>query len=499
MLKSKAVDILKTFSKEEFRRFEYFAESPYFNRNNSLTRFVKALKGFYPAFSSEKMTEEYLYGKVFGEDKFSYSSMRNLMSEMLSLCETFLITDRSNKEDHTRARNALDLLEEFRERHLDKLFDIRSKRFEEELKKHSIQNSEYFTLSFQLEILKYQYHLEKHSHTKLIWQGFLKRSTFELCNIIQKLHIATDMLIQSEDELRGKASESVMLNFVKRFELENFLKDLKPLNSEEKFYLYFYTKLILLTINDRKDISENYYFEIKDMLKNNLKLFSNYDLYDILKSLRSYTITRMQLFRKGFIDELYETDKLLVEEVDYSSIRLSWFIGEIFTEIVFLSSYKKEYEYAENFIEQFKSKLNDDIREYEYNWTRAFLNIEYGNIEKAIELLSVIKPVNPNTKISTKSLYLRIYYELGYFEEGFSILDAYKHFVNKENKFSQRKKKYYNDQHSLFLRLYKFRLEPQRYTGLDLKKLKEDISKFYFIAGQDWYHKKADELKLLIK
>ncbi|MEO8665374.1 MAG: hypothetical protein ABI462_07745 [Ignavibacteria bacterium] len=126
MLKSKAIDILKTLSRDEFKRFGYFAESPYFNRNNSLIRLAGELREFYPSFDSGKMTEEYLYKKVFG-NKYSYSSMKNLMSEMLTLCENFLIADRVNKVDNLGPRNTIDLLEELRERHLDKLFEAHNR------------------------------------------------------------------------------------------------------------------------------------------------------------------------------------------------------------------------------------------------------------------------------------------------------------------------------------------------------------------------------------
>ncbi|MEO8665375.1 MAG: hypothetical protein ABI462_07750 [Ignavibacteria bacterium] len=347
--------------------------------------------------------------------------------------------------------------------------------------------------------MKYQYHLEKHSYTKLIWEGFLKRSVFELCRTMQMLYITSDTLIHSAELLGGQASDSIMITFVDRLDLEKFLKDLKPASSEEHFYLYIYTMIILMTVNNQKEISEDYYFRIKNLLSENMSLFSNVDLYDILKSLRAYTITRMHLHRKQFIDELFETDKKLVEGVQFSKNRLSWYIGEIYTEIVLLAAHKKEYEYAENFIEKYRNMLNTDICDYEYNWNKAFLSLEFGHIENSIVLLSVVKPVNPITKIATKILYLRAYYELGHFEEGFSILDAFKHFVNKENKFSPAKRKYYNDHHSLFLRMYKFRLEPRKFTGLDLKKLRDDVNKFYFIAGSDWYNKKIDELKHMIK
>jgi len=289
-----------------------------------------------------------------------------------------------------------------------------------------------------------------------------------------------------------------MIKFVEQISIEKFLKELKPGNVEENFFIKIYSTLLLMVTNEKKEISKNYYHEIKSALVNNIEKFSNIDRYNILKSLRSYAITQVHLYNKKFIDELYETDKLLIEKVDYTKDLLGWYVGELYSEMVVFSCYKKEFEYAEEFIEKFKPMLNDEICEDEYGWSKSFLFLEYGEPEKALELLSSIKPPNTGMKISIRNLYLRTYYELEYFEEALSMLDAYKHFVNKEKKFSEKSKKFYNSHHSIFFRLFKYKTEPQNYSEFDLKKLEEDVNKFYFLAGKDWYLKKIKELKKLI-
>ncbi|HMQ67987.1 MAG TPA: hypothetical protein PKA90_03325 [Ignavibacteria bacterium] len=498
MLKSKAIDIIKTFSRDEFNRFLLYTGSPYFNINKNLFKITEELKNFYPDFSSEALTEEYLYFKVYGGEKFSYSVMKNLLSELIVICDRFLIYERLNRELSARDGNSIHLLMEYRERKLDKLFDIRSKKFEKELKKHKIQNYDLFLLSQNLEILKYQYHLHRYSHKNIIWKGFQKKAAFEICTISQFLYTTTVMLLKSSELLGGKNDDSIMITFVRNLDIEGFLKTVKPDRSPEYFFVNLYLNLLLMTLKGKEDISETYYYTIKNLFIKNTKFFSNLDRYDVLKSLRSYCIDRMKLFRSNFIDELFEIDKLLIEKVDYESSSIKWYIGEIFTEIVFLSIHMKNYKFAESFIRKYGEYLSDEIREFETGFTKAFLELEYGNAGRAMELLSKIKPVNTSMKILIKNLSLMIYFEKGYYEEAFSLLDAYRHFVKRDEKLTPERKKNYYLLQSIYNRFFRIRTEPEKYNDYDIKKLGEDIEKFYFLAGKQWYLRKLSELGKLV-
>lgn len=499
MLKSKAIDILKTFSADELKRFISFVNSPYFNNDKSLIRVSDALRKYYPEFDSDELTENKIYEKIYGKGKFSYSALMNLMSELLTLCEKFLIHNRLETEFKKSDNNSIELLIEYRERKLDNLFNSRSKKMGEFLKKRKIENNEYFILANKREVLNYQFHLNKHRYNTQIWEGFLKRASFDLCSIFHTLYINSTMLIHSAETLKGDQNKSLMLEFVRKLDLESMLKSTGISKSEENFFVSLYSRLILLSLHENEDISEEYYFDIKSSILKNKKNVSDVDMYDILKSLRSYCITRMRMMNSSFIDELYEIDKLLLSNVNYSSSRIKWYIGELFTEIVHLAIYSKDYKYAEKFIEKYKDHLNKEVAEYEVGYTKAYLNLEYGNTDKALELLSVIKPVNSTMKILIKNLYLRAYYEMGYFEEALSILDAHKHFVNSEKSFSADRKQLFIRHHNVFLKLYRMKMNHRKYSEFDIQNVIKELDKFYFLADKDWYLSKLKELGSIMK
>ena len=90
MLKTKSLEILNTFSNEEFRRFADFVSSPYHNTNKKLVALTKALEKFYPQFELPALTKEYLFTKIFGQKKYNDQMMRNLFSEYLKICENYI-------------------------------------------------------------------------------------------------------------------------------------------------------------------------------------------------------------------------------------------------------------------------------------------------------------------------------------------------------------------------------------------------------------------------
>jgi hypothetical protein len=64
-MKSKIIDILRTFSSKDVKRFRDFLESPFFNESENLVKLYNSLLEFYPDFEDENLTEEFLNRNVY--------------------------------------------------------------------------------------------------------------------------------------------------------------------------------------------------------------------------------------------------------------------------------------------------------------------------------------------------------------------------------------------------------------------------------------------------
>jgi len=215
MLKSKAIDILKTFSKEEYKRFEDFVVSPYFNKSKSLINLVSSLKNFFPEFNSEKMTEQFIYEKIFPANLYSYSMMRNLMSELLQLCEKFILNDRLNKNLFSDPGNLIDLLDEYLYRGLENLFKIKFKKVEEEIGNSKIDIKLYRALS-RLEALKQGFEYSNYSWRQKLRESFIKSAEYDFCSIARLMFKNANSIYFSSLNIGGDVNDSVFYRMLKK-------------------------------------------------------------------------------------------------------------------------------------------------------------------------------------------------------------------------------------------------------------------------------------------
>ena len=85
MNKSKSVQLLSAFSKDELSRSDDFLKSPYFNKNNRVIRLYKELAKDHPEFNSRNIQKEKLYKELFPGKEYNDQIMKNLNSEFLRL------------------------------------------------------------------------------------------------------------------------------------------------------------------------------------------------------------------------------------------------------------------------------------------------------------------------------------------------------------------------------------------------------------------------------
>jgi len=495
VLKSKAIDILKTFSREEFKRFEDFVASPYFNKSKSLISLVVSLKKFSPEFNSKEMTEQFIYEEIFPKNKYSYSMMRNLMSELLQLCEKFILNDRLNKKLFSDPGNLIDLLDEYQYRGLENLFKIRFKKVEEEIENSKIDINLYKALS-RLEALKQEFEYSTYSWRQRLRESYFKSAEYDFCSIARLMFKNANSIYFSSMNIGGDVNESIFYRLIKKININELLKEISPVDTEEKFFIELNLKLLLLTTTPD---NENIFYEVKDSIFKNIDLFSNGEKYSLLSILRNFCRYKIDLNKSVFKEELYLVNKMQLEKIDFSIGKLESALYNIYEETFAISVAKKDYKYAESFIEKYKDLLDEEIREVVYGFVKAYLNFEYGKYEKTIEILSKIKIPNWHSYLRIKILYLKTYYELGYFDEAFTMLDALKHYINKEQKIAEDGKKQYNILFGIYHRIFKFKTESQRYSKFEVNKLQEDINNLTIIAGKEWFNEKAQELKKLVK
>jgi hypothetical protein len=153
MISHSFIDFLKTLSKVEVHRFRDFIISPYFNKKERLVKFFDVVIKYYPHFDEESFTKENLYHKVYPDNAYHDSTIRDTLSDLFSLSKDYFIYSNilSNK-----AEAADSLLNEYVNRNLRKPFNKHVFELENELDKEKI-DAIYFLRKYKLEGNKYNF------------------------------------------------------------------------------------------------------------------------------------------------------------------------------------------------------------------------------------------------------------------------------------------------------------------------------------------------------
>jgi uracil phosphoribosyltransferase len=151
-----------------------------------------------------------------------------------------------------------------------------------------------------------------------------------------------------------------------------------------------------------------------------------------------------------------------------------------------------EFEWAQNFINSYKDKLPEDIRENTFNYANAMFEFAAGNFSTSLEILSKISYNDVYHKIKCKCLLAMLYYELGYNDQLLSHIDSFNHFIINDRFLNKERKKYYSN----FIRYIKKIERIRQYNLFDnIEAQKQKITTDNTLYYKDWLLKKLDEFK----
>lgn len=490
MLKHPVIDLLKSFSSSEVEQFRKFINSPFFNTSKKMVLLFESLVKYYPAFNDLSLTKESLYKEISAGEKFKDSTIRDYLSILLELLAKYLIqVSLGNKSlekydyllNELLVRNQPKLIAKVIKgikgsssskidlNYFHNIYKLKSKEFnylyfyEKSLSKKDIKNqvnaltvsginlfvyfitqalNQYFILSQHC--LKYNYNIQNNSFCKLLEGIDLNKLLKLVDKEIPEAHIL---------KLYGT--------------LYSLIKD--PLNNH--------------TYKSYKKLFEKYHI----FLNFNEAIFHISNLINYSTSL-SKTESTPGIFHK----ELFKLYELMLIYGYHKEDNIGCMQNELFRNMLVLSLSLKKYKWTCNYIENYINDLSPGSRENMRNFAYAYYNYEMKNYDKALKYLNDIKADNFIYKYDLKNLLLKIYYELGYYEEAISLIHTYKEFLRiNELVYPQRRLRHLNFLKYL-LKLIRVRVQESKEPVDEIKK---DILDIKNISYKVWLVNKCDEFK----
>lgn len=427
MESNKLLELIKKFDKDQFKRFGDFVKSPYFNKLKNLIKLYEYLAKYYPGFSDKNFTKENIFAAVCAGEKYNDGRMRTLYSRLLSLAEKFLAYDKYSKDE---INLRLDIINETRKIGNVKLQNETIEEIDDLISKYPFKDENYF-------YYMYKSYYEKNA----IANYFLSQKRFDkeadnlaLYFVITFLKIYTTALnsLQSVNiELDSKLANDV----VRMIEREPFKS-----NPAIKMQYNLYN---LLQTDDEK-----YFFEQLKLMDEHPDILNPSEMYETFIVLLNFCVIRIQRGFSGFARHKFDLYKTMLEK-NVPMMENNYFSYTFFNNIVTSALEMREFEWGENFIEEYKHKLDRKFKDDVVNLCYAKLNYFLKRYEEALRNLSLCG-TNENVyyKLAIKDIQIKILYELGHNESIFSIIDSYKHFFHK-NRFLVKQVK---DRYKIFLK-----------------------------------------------
>jgi len=474
MLKSKVLEILSSFTKEEIKEFRIFLESRFFNKNKQVVIIYNELLKFHPSFDHENLTKENLHKIFFAGDKFKEWKIRNLLAELSKLTDEFLIITSMNKRPSIK--NIL-LNYEFLERELSKHFDINYKAASNDHEKNKLKDSNFYydryIMDFQnmmnnRRTSKEFYNVDKDvkNNEKLLEDFYI----LELAKLFQPA-MATHLSIITAGDF-------------KYFDyLYNYLRENKEnLNPSAMLYYKFFTLC--------KKFDYESYIDLKKAILANDELFSVPERNNFYILLHNFLLNGINTHHLDYWAEYGEVVEIMVEKKIGVTIH-----GKVnpllFRNAVKIFVRNNNLDKAGAFIEKYYMDISEEFRLPNYYYAMALVMFHKKEFERSLETASKVKYGDFQMKFLVYSLILRNYYELGYIENCYVQLDAAHQGIIKDKVASKSNITNYINFINYFRKILDARSKGN-YAELDI--VKRDLEAEVMVAAKDWLLEKTAEL-----
>lgn len=429
-MQKNSFEILKNFKKSDIKKLGDFIKSPYFNSSEKLIKFYELIAKKYPGYESN-LEDNFVYKKIFPGKDFNRQILKNLYWEFGVLLDKFLAFEEMIlKKDLIE----LNLAESLKKRKYYKL----SKKLIENYRKNKESS-----IKLNEDDLYYLYKMEKINQNNILHSRPIDRQ-----EIFDSLNSESENFILFSLNMFYSLSYKLSLTSITRYneannkKIKDFFETSKGFTSEElvkyinssknnyapalklRYLFYHYT-----TAN----ISDEEYSELKDIFLKNIHNFSKDDLLEFFKAIIEIILLKLVATNPEYLKEAFELRKLFCELKIYPDDSIPPFSAAMLQNSLIVAMGLKEFEWAEEFINEYINYIDEDLRENEYNYSMGLLSFRRKKYEKSLEYLNKVKYSQILEKVNVRFYYVMNYIELKSYDAASSMVASIKQF-HRENK-----------------------------------------------------------------
>ncbi len=473
MQKTKLVEIIQALDDKEVKRFDDYVNSPFFNKNDKVIALLKFVRKYYPDFENNRFTKENAYKAVFGsKQKYSVQKLRNLMSQLAKLLESYLV--QIDRETSDINYDEL-LLVAFDRRYIDKYFAQKY----QELKKQEIKTKEkaasYYYNIHRIEDVAFDHSIRRNNR-------LVETNMEDAVNNLDYFYLALKLryccaMLNSQSVITGEHNMRMFDQILDYLSINSF---------EEIPTIHLYYRLLLLL----KEEEDQYYEELKELLGKHREALPSMEIRQIYIAVFNYLNKKLKSGQSKYLKDIYELYKLMFER---NILIDNGFINNHinFRNALIAGLRLGELEWAEMFIKKYSPLLIPLNRENWINYSLAELNFHKKNYKDTLSYLLSFEFEDAYNYAEHKTLLAKTYYELEEDEPLFALTHAFRIYLHRDTNIAEHFQKTFHNFIRILNKLAKARFDPDA----NVQDIQKELEELQYITNREWLLEKIEELK----
>lgn len=462
----------------ELNSFNKYVNSPYFNVNESISKYLELILDWIKkGNTNDDVPNEELWNKVYGDIPYQNQKFLKLNSDLVKLLEDFLA---QQEYDHMLSLRTNLKLEGVRKRGIEKLYNGIIGELERLEKMEVNQSVEYYYTKYQIERGLFNLKTEnekKNAKFEIETELNINKisENLDYFYIAEKLRLYCTLL--SWKKMYQLDIEMEHMDWVLTLAKDDKMESVPPIQLYDKMQK---------TYVDGDNTS--HYYELRQMMKKYIHLFPKEEVKEIYSTAISYCVNKGN---KNVVEFHSETFTIYKEAIEKDIISINNEISPTtFRNIVPIALRVGEFEWAENFIFEYSKYIDEKYRANAVEFSLARLEFYRKDFNKVLDHLNKVTYEDVWYNLGSKSLLIFTYYELDETDALESLLQAFKMYIRREKSLTI-------DRKDTYLNLIKFTLNLMKLTYKDkdkLTKLKTEITNTKGVVSKPWLLEKIDIL-----
>lgn len=404
MQESNLVKVLWSFSKQEWKDFLRFVDSPFYNTNKQVALLVGILSESILSGNQNNYDKKSLFAEIYPGKIYNDTLMRKLLSLLYKLTEDFVV---ANKIRNSKITSKRIYLAELTDKDITKGYEKHLQQVERLLSEGRMDETKYLE-KFLIEHVREQIL----SHENIMKGKGSKHLLNHLTNFYSYSYFKIEIYNYVTEMMSNETFEHSMTGELLKLEEKGFFKNEKPIQ-------IFADILRLFILPEKEKLTRFKKIDSTDLEMHLSEIDCLYAFFCIHQFLIHEDIPDCEKLKWKYYKKFIEL-----------SIGNTYGIGQNrFGNIINSAINNNELDWAESFIKKNKDLLISEDKDAFWMSVYAGINIAKKNFEEALTILSKTSPKTPQIKDNVKTYTVICLYETEHFDELFNLIQTYRKFL----------------------------------------------------------------------